>query len=54
MKIIALTRDGSLQRLVQLTSETGEAEELEETSSDAPCMHYNCTYVSVTPKLSNM
>ncbi|CAH0716565.1 unnamed protein product, partial [Brenthis ino] len=42
------------KRLVQLTSETGEAEELEETSSDAPCMHYNCTYVSVTPKLSNI
>ncbi|CAH2103304.1 unnamed protein product [Euphydryas editha] len=42
------------KRLIQLTSETGEAEELEETSSDAPCMHYNCTYVSVTPKLANI
>ncbi|XP_061382096.1 E3 ubiquitin-protein ligase MYCBP2 isoform X5 [Danaus plexippus] len=42
------------KRLIQLTSETGEVEELEEASSDAPCMHYNCTYVSVTPRLGNM
>ncbi|XP_041987793.1 E3 ubiquitin-protein ligase highwire [Aricia agestis] len=41
------------KRLIQLTSETGEAEDLDDTGSDAPCMHYNCTYVSVTPKLSN-
>ncbi|XP_045784545.1 E3 ubiquitin-protein ligase MYCBP2 [Maniola jurtina] len=42
------------KRIVQLTSESGEAEELEETISDAPCMHYSCTYLSVTPKLSNI
>ncbi|XP_052746829.1 E3 ubiquitin-protein ligase highwire isoform X2 [Bicyclus anynana] len=42
------------QRLIQLDSESGEAEELDETITDAPCMHYNCTYVSVTPKLSNV
>ncbi|CAH2218381.1 jg26088, partial [Pararge aegeria aegeria] len=42
-----------LQRLIKLNSESGEAEELEESISDAPCMHYNCTYVSVTPRLSN-
>ncbi|XP_064076475.1 E3 ubiquitin-protein ligase MYCBP2 [Vanessa tameamea] len=42
------------KRLIQLTSETEDAEELEESISEAPCMHYNCTYVSVTPKLANI
>ncbi|XP_063374022.1 E3 ubiquitin-protein ligase MYCBP2 [Cydia amplana] len=42
------------KRLVQLTSESGEAEEVGDDADDAPCMHYNCTYVSVTPKLANV
>ncbi|XP_047524361.1 E3 ubiquitin-protein ligase MYCBP2 isoform X3 [Pieris napi] len=42
------------QRIVQLTSDSGEVEELDEGCLDAPCMQYSCTYVSVTPKLSNM
>ncbi|XP_069365103.1 E3 ubiquitin-protein ligase MYCBP2 isoform X3 [Maniola hyperantus] len=42
------------KRLVQLNSESAEAEDLDEAISDAPCMHYNCTYVSVTPRLSNI
>ncbi|RVE51528.1 hypothetical protein evm_003798 [Chilo suppressalis] len=41
------------KRLVQLSSESGEAEELCDDESDTACMHYNCTYFSVTPKLSN-
>lgn len=45
----------SLKRLIQLTSETGEVEDLgDEGDADAPCMHYNCTYISVTPKLANV
>ncbi|KAL0852359.1 hypothetical protein ABMA28_000560 [Loxostege sticticalis] len=42
------------KRLIQLTSESGEAEELcDDSEPDSPCLHYNCTYFSVTPKLSN-
>ncbi|KAJ8737325.1 hypothetical protein PYW07_000596 [Mythimna separata] len=41
------------KRLVQLTNE-GDVEELgDEPDSDGVCMHYNCTYVSVTPRLAN-
>ncbi|CAB3259025.1 unnamed protein product [Arctia plantaginis] len=41
------------KRLVQLTSE-GEVEELgDDGDADLLCMHYNCTYVSVTPRLAN-
>ncbi|XP_050560251.1 E3 ubiquitin-protein ligase MYCBP2 isoform X7 [Spodoptera frugiperda] len=41
------------KRLVQLTNE-GEVEELgEEPDGDGVCMHYNCTYVGVTPRLAN-
>lgn len=43
------------KRLVQLTSESGEVEDLgDDGDTDAPCMHYNCTYISVTPKLANV
>ncbi|XP_038216347.1 E3 ubiquitin-protein ligase highwire [Zerene cesonia] len=41
------------KRLIQLTSDTGDVEELDEGCFEAPCMQYNCTYVSVTPRLSN-
>nr|XP_049693135.1 E3 ubiquitin-protein ligase MYCBP2 isoform X3 [Helicoverpa armigera] len=41
------------KRLVQLSG-AGEVEELaEDADADAGCMHYNCSYVSVTPRLAN-
>ncbi|XP_050683096.1 E3 ubiquitin-protein ligase MYCBP2 [Leptidea sinapis] len=42
------------QKIIQLTSDTGDEEEIEDSCVDAPCLQYNCTYVSVTPKLSNV
>ncbi|XP_060809498.1 E3 ubiquitin-protein ligase MYCBP2 [Amyelois transitella] len=43
------------KRLVQASSESGELEEVvDEGESEIPCMHYNCTYYSVTPKLANV
>ncbi|KAJ0183671.1 hypothetical protein K1T71_000094 [Dendrolimus kikuchii] len=39
------------KRLVQLTA-AGEVEALDD--DDVPCMHNNCNYVSVTPKLANV
>lgn len=42
-----------VQRLVQLMNE-GDVEELgDETDGDGACVHYNCTYISVTPRLAN-
>ncbi|XP_059059876.1 E3 ubiquitin-protein ligase MYCBP2 [Achroia grisella] len=43
------------KRLIQLPSEDSRADEvLDEGETETPCMHYNRTYINVTPKLSNV
>ncbi|XP_028043251.1 E3 ubiquitin-protein ligase MYCBP2 isoform X2 [Bombyx mandarina] len=42
------------KRLVHLGPEGDFDDYVEAVDTDAPCMQYNCTYVSVTPKLSNV
>lgn len=41
------------QKMIPLTDEEEPEDYCDESESDAPCMRYNCTYFSVTPKLSN-
>lgn len=45
------------QRYVLLTNEVGEVIETDycdDVTDDARCLHYNCAYVAVTPKLSHV
>ncbi|XP_052752649.1 E3 ubiquitin-protein ligase MYCBP2 isoform X3 [Galleria mellonella] len=43
------------KRLIQMSSDNSDVDEVvDEGETDAPCMHYNCAYVNVTPKLANI